>query len=81
MVEETGTTVIIISAASGVVVVLLILIFICCGKKCACSCRNGYRADAKEEDYAVGDPNFVRSQRSQSRDADNERRSRDSQER
>ena len=79
MVEETGTTVIIISAASGVVVVLLILIFICCSKKyCACSCRNGYQADAKEEDYAVGDPNFVRSQRSQSRDADNDRRSRDS---
>ena len=79
MVEETGTTVIIISAASGVVVVLLILIFICCSKKyCACSCRNGYQADEKEEDYAVGDPNFVRSQRSQSRDADNDRRSRDS---
>ena len=78
MVEETGTTVIIISAASGVVIALLLLIFVCCSKKCACSCRNRYQADAKEEDYAVGDPNFVRSQRSQNRDADNDRRSRDS---
>ena len=50
-----------------------IIVYCFCGKMC------GRKQDGEEEDKeeAVGDPNFVRSQRSYNRDAESERRNRE----